>query len=64
MNFLITQGLYLGIGMCGQGFMLGPGVGRNLAELIAHGRPLLDSEVFAMLSPERDFYAKKEEALK
>jgi glycine/D-amino acid oxidase-like deaminating enzyme len=50
--------------MCGQGFMLGPGVGRNLASLVARGRPEIDTEVFALLSPARDFYAAKKEALK
>ena len=58
-----VEGLYLGIGMCGQGFMLGPGVGRNLAELIARGKPQLESEVFQLLSPSREFH-KKKEALK
>ena len=59
-----VEGFYMGIGMCGQGFMLGPGVGKNLANLIAHGRPLLDREVFDMLSPERDFYRERKELLK
>lgn len=59
-----VDGLYLGIGMCGQGFMLGPGVGKNLASLVAHGSPTTDPEVFALLSPSRDLYAEKREALK
>ncbi|MGD0250282.1 MAG: FAD-binding oxidoreductase [Thermoplasmata archaeon] len=59
-----VKGLLLGVGMCGQGFMLGPGVGRNLASLVARGRPEIDTEVFALLSPARDFYAAKKEALK
>jgi sarcosine oxidase subunit beta len=59
-----VDGLYLGIGMCGQGFMLGPGVGRNLASLVARGSPTTDPEVFQLLSPARDFYAEKREALK
>jgi len=59
-----VKGFYMGIGMCGQGFMLGPGVGRNLANLIAHGKPLLERKVFDMLSPERDFYREKKELLK
>jgi len=58
------DGFYLGIGMCGQGFMLGPGVGRNLAALVAHGKPLVDPGVFGLLSPARDIYAGKREALK
>ncbi len=58
------EGFYMAVGMCGQGFMLGPGVGRNLSELIAHGKPLLDSEIFEMLSPDRDYYRERKEMLK
>jgi sarcosine oxidase, subunit beta len=59
-----VDGFYLGIGMCGQGFMLGPGVGRNLAALAARGKPLIDPDVFAFVSPARDLYAGKREALR
>lgn len=59
-----VEGFVLGVGMCGQGFMLGPGVGRNLASLIARGTPLIDREVFDLLSPARDFFKGKKEALK
>jgi sarcosine oxidase subunit beta len=59
-----VEGFVLGVGMCGQGFMLGPGVGRNLASLVARGTPLIDREVFDLLSPARDFYKGKKEALK
>jgi sarcosine oxidase subunit beta len=59
-----VDGLVLGVGMCGQGFMLGPGVGMNLASLVAHGRPVTEPEVFDLLSPSRDLYAGKKEALK
>jgi len=59
-----VEGLVLGVGMCGQGFMLGPGVGANLAALVAHGRPLLEPEVFELLSPARDLYGGKREALR
>jgi len=58
------DGLYLGIGMCGQGFMMGPGVGLNLASLISKGKPAIQKEVFDLLSPDRDFYSGKKEALK
>ena len=54
------ENFYLGIGMCGQGFMMGPGVGINLASLMIHGKPLIEEDVFKLLSPSRDFYAKKE----
>jgi len=59
-----VEGFVLGVGMCGQGFMLGPGVGKNLASLVAHGTPAIDREVFDLLSPSRDLYAGKKEALK
>jgi sarcosine oxidase, subunit beta len=59
-----VEGFFLGVGMCGQGFMLGPGVGRNLAALVARGTPVIDREVFDLLSPSRDLYAGKKEALK
>jgi len=59
-----VEGFVLGVGMCGQGFMLGPGVGESLAALIAHGAPAIDRDVFDLLSPARDLYRGKKEALK
>jgi sarcosine oxidase subunit beta len=59
-----VDGLILGIGMCGQGFMMGAGVGLNLANIINKGKPILKSDVFSLLSPDRDFYSGKKEALK
>lgn len=55
-----VEGFYVAIGMCGQGFMMGPGVGANLAALITKGKPIIDQEVFKLLSPARDFGGKKE----
>ena len=59
-----VEGFYLGIGMCGQGFMMGPGVGLNLANFISKDKPVIDKEVFDLLSPDRNFYSGKKEALK
>jgi len=59
-----VEGFVLGVGMCGQGFMLGPGVGKNLAALVARGAPAIERDVFDLLSPGRDLYAGKKEALK
>jgi len=59
-----VEGYYLGVGMCGQGFMMGPGVGLNLTNLIIKGKPLINQEVFNLLSPDRDFYSGRKEALK
>lgn len=58
------EGLYLAVGLCGQGFMMGPGIGRNIASLIVHGRPVIDQGAFDTLSFYRDFYSIKKEALK
>lgn len=59
-----VDGFYLGIGMCGQGFMMGPGVGLNLTKIITKGNPVIDMDVFNLLSPDRDFYSGKKETLK
>ena len=59
-----VEGLLLGIGMCGQGFMLGPGVAMNLASLAVHGKPVTDPEVFDLLSPSRDLFGSRRESLK
>ncbi len=54
------SGFYLAVGLCGQGFMLGPGIAKSIAHRIAKGKPSIDAELFASLSPTRDFYARKE----
>jgi sarcosine oxidase subunit beta len=59
-----AKGFYLAVGMCGQGFMLGPGVGRNMASFIVHGTPVIPGEVWSSISFYRDFYAGRKEALK
>lgn len=59
-----AEGLYLGVGMCGQGFMLGPGVGLNMARLIVHGEPAIAPEVFESVGFYRDYDARRTEALK
>lgn len=58
------DGLVLAVGLCGQGFMMGPGVGRNVASMIVNGRSTLPEDVQATFRFERDFYAAKTEALK
>jgi len=59
-----TDGLYLAVGMCGQGFMLGPGVGLNMANFILRGEPVIPREVWDSISFYRDFHAGRKEALK
>ncbi|MBW6458446.1 MAG: FAD-dependent oxidoreductase, partial [FCB group bacterium] len=51
---------FLAIGMCGQGFMLGPGLGKIITEYLIDGS--VDHEViFRQLNPYRTF--DSEEAL-
>jgi len=58
-----VENMYLGIGMCGQGFMMGPGVGYNLAKHITKGRPEIDPEIYGLLSPSRNLGRGKAERL-
>jgi sarcosine oxidase subunit beta len=52
-----VQGFLLAVGMCGQGFMLGPGLGELLARLV-QGKPTPeDRQVLEHLSPYREFAA-------
>ncbi len=59
-----VKGFYLAVGMCGQGFMLGPGVGLNMANFILRGKPLIPQEIWNSISFYRDYYAGRKEALK
>lgn len=56
------DGLYLAVGMCGQGLMLGPGIAVNLVSLILDGTPVIDPELFAKWRLNRSWVTK--EALK
>ena len=58
------EGMFLAVGTCGQGFMMGPGIGRNMASLVSTGKPLMEEDVFDTMSFYRDFGATKVEALK
>ncbi len=58
------KGLTLAVGMCGQGFMLGIGVGEEVAALAVDGKPMLPPEASTALRYPRDFTAAKTEALK
>ena len=50
-----VEGYLLAVGMCGQGFMLGPGLGELLARLVAGDLEPEDQEVLDRLSPYREF---------
>jgi len=49
------EGFVQAVGMCGQGFMLGPGLGSYLAKLVTNDLSNEDREVFEVLSPYREF---------
>ncbi len=49
------DGFLLAVGMCGQGFMLGPGVGELLARMVTHQLAPGDEEVLKILAPDRQF---------
>ncbi len=59
-----VDGLMLAVGMCGQGFMMGPGVAKNVTSLIIDGKSTLPEDVHACFRFDRDFWAAKTEALK
>jgi sarcosine oxidase subunit beta len=63
-NVAQIAGLTLAVGMCGQGFMLGPGVGQEVASLAIDGKTSLPPEAHDAIRFDRDFYAGKKEALK
>jgi len=50
-----APGLFLAVGMCGQGFMLGPGVGQLVARAIGGGPAPRDAALLAELRPDRPF---------
>lgn len=49
------SGLLNAVGMCGQGFMLGPSVGELISRMINQSLTALDNEILDILSPYRDF---------
>jgi len=50
-----TGTLYVAVGLCGQGLMLGPGLAKNIVSLMTTGRPLIPEDIFASFSLYRDF---------
>jgi sarcosine oxidase subunit beta len=50
-----VKGYLLAVGMCGQGFMLGPGIGELLARMVIGNLTQKDNEVLEYLSPYRQF---------
>ena len=54
-----VSGFLNAVGMCGQGFMLGPGVGELLARIVAGKLAPEDNEVLEILSPYRAFQGQE-----
>ena len=50
-----VEGFLLAAGMCGQGFMIGPGLGEMLAHLVKGDLSQKDREILEYLSPYREF---------
>ncbi len=57
------QGVLAAVGMCGQGFMLGPGVACQITSMIMNRPGILPPEILSSLSLTRDFGASRSEAL-
>ncbi|MFX1430310.1 MAG: NAD(P)/FAD-dependent oxidoreductase [Promethearchaeota archaeon] len=54
------EGYVNAVGMCGQGFMLGPGLGELLSRIISKKTDVKDNEILETLSFKRDFGAEEE----
>ncbi len=54
-----VEGYIHAVGMCGQGYMLGPGVGELLTAIVTGELSAEDHEVLDALSPDRDFGAQE-----
>ena len=50
-----VDNLMLAVGMCGQGFMLGPGVGTLVARMVLGATTPEDQETLAAWAPHRAF---------
>jgi len=50
-----ASGFLLGVGMCGQGFMLGPGVGELLTRMVLGKETDKDNEILGFVDPYRKF---------
>ncbi len=54
-----AEGFLLATGMCGQGFMLGPGVGELLVRLVNNSLTRQDQEFLPLISPYRKFMGQE-----
>jgi len=51
--------LLLGVGLCGQGFMLGPSCGELLTRLVIDSTTEQDKKTLTFLSPTRNFNSQE-----
>ena len=58
------DGLVLAVGMCGQGFMLGPGVGKIVTSIVCGEKSIFPNDIPNPFRYDRDIHAAKKEALK
>jgi sarcosine oxidase subunit beta len=49
------EGFLNAVGMCGQGYMLGPGVGALISRMVQHRTTAEDDQILQELRPDRDF---------
>jgi sarcosine oxidase subunit beta len=54
-----VEGFLLAAGMCGQGFMLGPGLAELLSRIVARQPQPADEEILSYLSPYRSFVSEE-----
>ncbi|MEJ5313360.1 MULTISPECIES: FAD-binding oxidoreductase [Anaerolinea] len=54
-----AEGLLLAVGMCGQGYMLGPGLGELLTRMVTNTLSPGDEEILSILSPYREFVGQE-----
>jgi len=50
-----VEGFFLSVGTCGQGFMLGPGMGELISRMLTNSTSGNDEEIIKLLSPYRNF---------
>jgi sarcosine oxidase subunit beta len=55
-----VEGFINAVGMCGQGFMLGPGLGELISRVLSEKTNSRDNEILKTLSNERDFRVEEE----
>ena len=53
------DGYVLAVGMCGQGYMLGPGVGEMLVRIVRDTLTPQDAEILSYVSPYREFAGRE-----